>query len=99
MEITRLTPKEQRGLVVVITSNGKGKTTTALWIAVRACGHNLRTSIILFAKEGKFLPFVKGGKEGFSFGGRSSGLFQPVMFQHCGSSAKRSGLPCADESA
>ena len=22
----------------------------------------------LFAKEGKFLPFVKGGKEGFSFG-------------------------------
>ena len=50
MEITRLNPKERKGLVVVITGNGKGKTTTALGIAVRACGHNLRTSIIQFMK-------------------------------------------------
>jgi cob(I)alamin adenosyltransferase len=50
MEITQLTPKERRGLVVVITGYGKGKTTTALGIAVRACGHNLRTSIIQFMK-------------------------------------------------
>lgn len=50
MEITRLTPKEPKGLVVVITGNGKGKTTTALGIAVRACGHHLRTSIIQFMK-------------------------------------------------
>ncbi len=50
MEITRLTPEEQKGLIVVITGNGKGKTTTALGIAVRACGHNLRTSIIQFMK-------------------------------------------------
>ena len=50
MEITQLTPKERKGLVVVITGYGKGKTTTALGIAVRACGHNLRTSIIQFMK-------------------------------------------------
>jgi len=50
VEITRLTPKEPRGLVVVITGNGKGKTTSALGIAVRACGHNLRTCIIQFMK-------------------------------------------------
>lgn len=50
MEITRLTPKEPKGLVVVITGNGKGKTTTALGIAVRACGHNLRTCMIQFMK-------------------------------------------------
>ena len=50
MEITRLAPKEKTGLIVVITGNGKGKTTTALGIAVRACGHNLRTSIIQFMK-------------------------------------------------
>jgi cob(I)alamin adenosyltransferase len=50
MEITRLTPEEQKGLIVIITGNGKGKTTTALGIAVRACGHNLRTSIIQFMK-------------------------------------------------
>jgi cob(I)alamin adenosyltransferase len=43
-------PKEPKGLVVVITGNGKGKTTTALGIAVRACGHNLRTCIIQFMK-------------------------------------------------
>jgi cob(I)alamin adenosyltransferase len=50
VEITRLTPKEPRGLVVIITGDGKGKTTTALGIAVRACGHNLRTCIIQFMK-------------------------------------------------
>jgi cob(I)alamin adenosyltransferase len=50
VEITRLTPKEPKGLIVVITGNGKGKTTTALGIALRACGHNLRTSIIQFMK-------------------------------------------------
>jgi cob(I)alamin adenosyltransferase len=50
MEITRLEPKEKKGLVVVITGHGKGKTTTALGIAVRACGHNINTSIIQFMK-------------------------------------------------
>jgi len=50
MEITRLVPKERKGLVVVITGNGKGKTTSALGIAVRACGHNMRVCIIQFMK-------------------------------------------------
>jgi cob(I)alamin adenosyltransferase len=50
MEITRLSPNIPKGLLVVITGHGKGKTTTALGIAVRACGHNLRTSIIQFMK-------------------------------------------------
>jgi len=48
--VTRLTTKERKGLVVVITGHGKGKTTTALGLAVRACGHGLRTSIIQFMK-------------------------------------------------
>jgi len=50
VEITKLTPKEPKGLIVVITGDGKGKTTTALGIVVRACGHNLKTSIIQFMK-------------------------------------------------
>ena len=50
VEITKLVPKEARGLVVVITGHGKGKTTTALGIAVRACGHDMRVSIIQFMK-------------------------------------------------
>ncbi len=48
--ISRLEPKERRGLILVITGYGKGKTTTALGLALRACGHELRTSIIQFMK-------------------------------------------------
>jgi cob(I)alamin adenosyltransferase len=50
VEITRLTPNIPKGLVVVVTGNGKGKTTTALGIVVRACGHNLRACMIQFMK-------------------------------------------------
>lgn len=48
--VSRLEPKEKKGLIVVITGYGKGKTTTALGLALRACGHNLRTCIIQFMK-------------------------------------------------
>ena len=48
--ISRLTPKERKGLVVVITGYGKGKTTTALGIAIRACGHDMKVCIIQFMK-------------------------------------------------
>jgi cob(I)alamin adenosyltransferase len=50
VEITHLVPKEKKGLVVVITGHGKGKTTTALGIAVRACGHDMKVAIIQFMK-------------------------------------------------
>ncbi len=50
VEITRLVPKERKGLVVVITGYGKGKTTSALGMAVRACGHDMSVSIIQFMK-------------------------------------------------
>ena len=49
-EITRLEPGKKKGLVVVITGHGKGKTTTALGIAVRACGHNMSVSMIQYMK-------------------------------------------------
>jgi cob(I)alamin adenosyltransferase len=50
VKVTRLIPEKKKGLVVVITGHGKGKTTTALGIAVRACGHNMRVCIIQFMK-------------------------------------------------
>ena len=50
MEITRLVPKEKKGLIAVITGYGKGKTTTALGIAVRACGHDMKVCMIQFMK-------------------------------------------------
>jgi cob(I)alamin adenosyltransferase len=49
-KIDRLEPKERRGLIVVITGNGKGKTTSALGMALRACGHGMRVCIIQFMK-------------------------------------------------
>ena len=41
-KIDRLEPKERKGLIVVITGHGKGKTTSALGMAVRACGHGMQ---------------------------------------------------------
>ncbi|MFQ6001358.1 MAG: cob(I)yrinic acid a,c-diamide adenosyltransferase, partial [Anaerolineae bacterium] len=40
----------KRGLVQVYTGEGKGKTTAALGLAMRAAGHGLRVYIIQFMK-------------------------------------------------
>ena len=50
VRVNRLEPKQPRGLVVVITGNGKGKTTSAMGMVLRACGHGLRSCIIQFMK-------------------------------------------------
>ena len=42
--------QEPRGLVIVNTGHGKGKTTAALGLAMRAAGNNLRVYIIQFIK-------------------------------------------------
>ncbi|MGK2906522.1 MAG: cob(I)yrinic acid a,c-diamide adenosyltransferase [Desulfuromonadales bacterium] len=50
IKIDKLTPKQPYGLTVVITGNGKGKTTSAMGMVLRASGHGLRTCIIQFMK-------------------------------------------------
>ena len=45
-----LEPKEKVGLVVVLTGHGKGKTSSALGMVVRAVGHGLRVCVISFMK-------------------------------------------------
>lgn len=50
MEITKLVPEKRTGLVVVITGNGKGKTTSAMGMVLRATGHGMKVCIIQFMK-------------------------------------------------
>jgi cob(I)alamin adenosyltransferase len=40
----------KKGLLMVFTGNGKGKTTAALGLAMRAAGHGLKTCFIQFIK-------------------------------------------------
>jgi cob(I)alamin adenosyltransferase len=42
--------KKEKGLIIVYTGDGKGKTTAALGLCVRACGYDLKTAIVQFVK-------------------------------------------------
>ena len=50
LKVDKLEPKVRKGLVVVLTGNGKGKTTSALGMALRAYGHGMKVCIIQFMK-------------------------------------------------
>lgn len=50
LEVTYLKPEKRVGLVLVITGNGKGKTSSAVGMVVRACGHGMKVSMIQFMK-------------------------------------------------
>lgn len=54
--------EQKKGLVVVYTGNGKGKTTAALGMCVRAVGYNWKVSVIQFVKGSWKYGELKGIK-------------------------------------
>lgn len=50
LEMTFLKPEKRVGLVVVLTGYGKGKTSSALGMVFRACGHGMKVCMIQFMK-------------------------------------------------
>ncbi|MEJ2717128.1 MAG: cob(I)yrinic acid a,c-diamide adenosyltransferase [Deltaproteobacteria bacterium] len=63
IELQRLEPEKHVGLVVVITGYGKGKTTSALGMILRAVGHGLRVCLIQFMKGDMYAGEIDGLKK------------------------------------
>ncbi len=63
LKLQMLEPEKKRGLVVVITGYGKGKTTSALGVILRAVGHGLRVCLIQFMKGDMFAGEYEGLKK------------------------------------
>ncbi|MCX7771327.1 MAG: cob(I)yrinic acid a,c-diamide adenosyltransferase [Proteobacteria bacterium] len=61
-KLQKIETKNKVGLVVVITGYGKGKTTTALGLALRALGHGFRVCIIQFMKGDLYTGEMDGLK-------------------------------------
>ena len=65
---------KEKGLIIVFTGNGKGKTTAALGIALRALGHGKNVAILQFIKggwepgEAKALKFFEENVHWFTLG-------------------------------
>ncbi len=57
-----LEPKNRKGLTVVFTGDGKGKTSAALGVALRAIGHGMRTCMVQFIKDNLYSGEIDGFK-------------------------------------
>jgi cob(I)alamin adenosyltransferase len=71
--------KTNRGLVMVITGNGKGKTTAAFGQALRASGQGYNVFIVQFMKGRKYGEFIAAQKYLPNLTVRMSGLDSFVM--------------------
>jgi len=62
VEKERIPEKPRRGLIVVLTGDGKGKTTSCLGMAVRALGYGMRIAMIQFIKGSLYYGELDGVK-------------------------------------
>jgi cob(I)alamin adenosyltransferase len=60
--LARIPEKPRKGIVVVLTGEGKGKTTSCLGMAVRAVGYGMRVSMIQFIKGSLHYGELDGAK-------------------------------------
>lgn len=71
-----------KGLVIVITGNGKGKTTSAFGQALRAVGHGYKVFVMQFMKGRKYGEFIAAEKHLPGLTVKMSGLDSFVMREH-----------------
>ena len=62
LKLQVLEPKEKVGLIIVLTGSGKGKTTSAMGMVLRAVGHGLKVCIIEFMKGDMYAGEIDGLK-------------------------------------
>jgi cob(I)alamin adenosyltransferase len=82
-----------KGYIQIYTGNGKGKTTAALGLAVRAAGRGLKTFIVQFMKDSPYgeikifeqmpnwVTFEKYGNDSFVFSKKAAGKKDKYMAQ------------------
>ena len=61
-KLKMIEPRKKAGLVVVLTGAGKGKSTSALGIALRAVGHGMKVCVIHFMKGDMYAGELDGMK-------------------------------------
>ncbi len=80
--------KTSQGLIIINTGNGKGKTTSAFGVALRAWGYGMKVAILQFIKKarcGEHLAAhrLRSPSSGADLGGPGGGFRTRSAEGHC----------------